>query len=1026
MLSFTLLGQTVLSKNGLPLAQFRSQKEAALLIYLAQTGETHPRDFLADLLWESSTTKQSLTNLRTALTRLRKQVGDNTLLITRKTLALAPESQEQVDSVNLLQTLKSIGQIDSAETAVALQQALDTYQGDFLADFHLTDAPQFTEWAMITREYIRRQVITGCQKLQEYALSTGDVEYGIAIARRWLAVDALDETAHTLLIQLLLQADRVQEALAHYDHCVALLQADLGVDPPDKMTALIRDALPKRPALPRPTTEVRHNLPAEYDQFFGRKSAQQEIHIRLDQPWCRLVTITGQGGMGKTRLATTIARSRLSQYRDGTWLVELENIDPNDEDLAEAIAVEIATILDLRLTGSAAPTEQLLNHLQHKQMMLVLDNFEHLVTGRQIILDIVQRCEQVQLIVTSRESLRLRAEWTIALAGLSYPASDTDKMPSDAVELFAARRAQHQRGEISADELAAIRTICRLTAGLPLAIELAAALTHQTAVREVANSLQDGFDALKASLHDVPDKHRGLHVVFEMSWRRLAPALQLRLARLAVFRGGFSAAAATEITDANAQHLEAFIEKSLIMRDAVSVRYTLHPVIRAYAAEKRESTDPTPQKHAYYFLKLLTEHTEPLQKDAPQESLEQIAPDIDNIRRAWQTGLDERLPDLLQEALTSLSIYYQLRGLSHEGEAVMQTTRLTAKAWRDAGIPLLIRASLERARFQNRLGHYRTASKTLEAALKLARQHGDQWAEGMGLVWWGESLWRLGKYDEAQHKLNNALQIAEEIDSIELSGWCHHQLGIIHDIQARYTLSLEHLQTAIDKWRTLNNANLLSVSLNSLGVVYNSMGDLPAAQHSYEQALTICNAINNRHLQSFLLNNLSTITLKQGDYSGAQYYLQLGIELATLTGNRMSQAQIYTNMGRAHFLQGELEQSSAHLEKSLHIAQSMGDQLTTSLALLNLANTKSASGKFEEANSLYDQALQLSQKNNLANVECHIFMRLAQHLRDFDINQARQYSLQAIAIAESIKNPDLVKQAKEINRNLVMAEAENK
>ncbi|KAA3664736.1 MAG: hypothetical protein DWQ04_04235, partial [Chloroflexi bacterium] len=158
MLSFTLLGRTVLSKNGVPLAQFRSQKEAALLIYLAQTGQAHQRDFLATLLWESSSTKQSLTNLRTTLSRLRKQVGD-ALLITRNSVTLTLENRQQVDSVILLQTLADGGQTDSAEKATTLQNALATYHGDFLTDYHLSNAPAFNEWAMVTREHIRRQVI---------------------------------------------------------------------------------------------------------------------------------------------------------------------------------------------------------------------------------------------------------------------------------------------------------------------------------------------------------------------------------------------------------------------------------------------------------------------------------------------------------------------------------------------------------------------------------------------------------------------------------------------------------------------------------------------------------------------------------------------------------------------------------------------------------------------------------------------------------------------------------------------------
>ncbi len=1017
MLSFTLLGQTVLSKNGVPLAQFRSQKEAALLIYLAQTRQSHQRDFLAELLWESSSTKQSLTNLRTALSRLRKQVGD-ALLVTRKTVELTPENQQQVDSVILLQALTGMGQIDTAEKATTLKNALDTYHGDFLADFHLSNAPQFNEWITVTREHIRRQVLAAYHKLGKYVLSTSDAEFGTAVTRQWLKIDALNETAHTLHIQMLVKAGQEERAMAHYEACVTLLQTELGIAPPAEMNALIQNLRPKRLVTGPQVTAVRHNLPPAYDQFFGRQAAQQEIHVRLDQPWCRLVTITGQGGVGKTRLATTIARSRLSQYRDGVWLVELAYLDADDEDLAEAIAVEIAIILDLRLTGSATPVEQLLNHLQHKEMMLVLDNFEHLLNGTQMVLDMVQRCENLQLIVTSREALRLRAEWTIALTGLSYPTSDTDEMPSEAVELFATRRAQQQPAAISSDELAAIRAICRLVAGLPLAIELAAALTRQTTAQAVAASLQDGFDVLSASLRDVPDRHRGLHIVFEMSWRTLLPALQERLARLAVFRGGFTETAVQQIAETNAQHLAALIEKSLLTRHADTDRYTLHPVIRAYAAEKRPSADPTPHKHAHYYLTLLAQHTEPLQKNRPNDSITLLAPDIDNVRLAWQTSLAKRKVDLLTDALTSLSIYYQLRGLAREGEAVMHTTLRTAMAWGDTGIPLATHTGLEQARFLNRLGHYRPAIRILKTALKLAEQGGDHWAEGMGHVLWGESLWRLGEHKSAKNILNHALDIAHTLDDTVIIGWCHHHLGIINDIQNRYDTAHDHLKKACAAWQTVGNAQALIGSLNSIGLVCYHQGDLLVAQQSMEQALSICEQLGDRHRQSSLVNNLSMILTERGDYLGAQYYLQLGLELANTSGNLTGQGELNINLGKNYRLLGETNLAVERLERGLRLSKSIENRYLMATALIFLADTKSELGDSKRAQSLYSQALKIGQQNHLQRIECAALIGLAELLSTIDGKQAKIYSAEAVKLAESIQNLQLLEQAKIIDQRL--------
>jgi predicted ATPase/DNA-binding SARP family transcriptional activator len=1048
MVSFQLLGSVALFKNGQPLSHFRSQKEAALLIYLAQTGQSHTRELIADLLWDNRTTQQALSNLRTVLARVRSQVGD-ALLVTRQSLALTPESRQQVDSVILLQQLAEVGQIDSPAKASALQTALDAYRGDFLANFSLPAAPQFDAWVLTTREAIRQQVIAAYHKLADYALTTGDVQSGLATARRWLQVDALDEQAHTLLIRLLLAAGTVREAAAHYDACANLLRAELGIEPPAEMTALIRTALPKPATTPSPATTVRHNLPAVYDQFFGRTTIQQTLHARLDQPWARLVTIVGPGGVGKTRLATTVARNRLHHYRDGVWLVELAEIDPQDEDVVEAIAVEIATALDLRLSGAATPVEQLVSHLQHKQTLLVLDNFEHLLAGLPLVLDLVQRCEGVQLLVTSREALRVRAEWTMALTGLDYPKGDTDDLPSDAVDLFAARHAQ--QGAIWIADLAAIRQICRRVEGLPLAIELAAALTHELPCQTIAEQLEHGFDTLAASLRDVPQRHATLQVVFAMSWRTLTPALQAQLTRLAVFRGGFTATAAQQIAAADEQALALLCHKSLLAYDEAADRYALHAVVRAYAAEQEigavaepvEATAPTLQKHAHYYLTLLAQHSEPLQKNAPQQSVAMIHPDIDNVRLAWQTGLafpstgsghakptrPRNAPaaelveaaDSLSAALTSLSIYYQLRGLAHEAEAVMQNTIRTATAWGATGLALATRAGLEGARFQNRLGRYRAAIETVQTALHAAQQGADRWAEGMGHVLWGEALWRLGEYALATDKLTHALTVAHAIDSTLLVGWCHHHLGVIDDIQSRYAAALDHLQEACAAWRAIDNAQALSHSLNSIGLVYYHQGDLLAAQQAMEQALTLCNQLDNRHLQALLLNNLSIIATELGDYLSAHHYLQLSFEMATANGDLAAQGLIYTSLGKNYRLLGKVRLAIESLEEGLQISESIGNHALTATGLFYLAETTREAGP-RRAESLYRQALGIARQYNLQHIECEILIGMAEFLSKENESEARQYSTQAITLAETLQNPNFLKRATAINHYLSIAQ----
>lgn len=1061
MLSFTLLGSVALFKNGQPVSPFRSQKEAALLIYLAQTGRPHSREFIAELLWEGRSTKQALSNLRTVLARLRKQVDDE-LVVSRQSLTLAPESQQQVDSVILLTTLTKVGRVDSVAEASTLQTALDAYRGDFLADFFLADAPQFDQWVTTTREQIRRHVIAAYDKLGEYMLSTGATEKGIATVRRWLDVDALDETAHTLLIRLLLEDGQRHAALAHYDDCADLLRRELDIAPPAAMTALIQNIEPttlvtqqqlmigqqparqqstlqqptfqqpvvQQPILQQRADRPRHNLPAPHDQFFGRIAAQQDINERLDQPWCRLVTIVGQGGVGKTRLATTIARSRLHHYPDGVWLVELAEVDQDDDDLAEAIAVEIATVLDLRLSGSATPVEQLLDHLQHKQLLLVLDNFEHLVEGgMQLVLDLLQHCESIQLLITSREALRTRAEWTVTLTGLDYPTDNQDLAQSDAVDLFAARRAQGQRETMSLDDIVLVRQICRMVEGLPLAIELAAALTHSVSLHTIANELRNGFDTLTTALRDVPDRHRSLQIVFAMSWRTLTKPLQARLARLSVFRGGFTAAAAEQITDTDTQQLIALDEKSLLSQNAEMRRYTLHPVVRAYAAARLVSPDQPLQNHAHYYLTLLAQQRETLQKDTPQHAVTMLEPELENVRLAWQTGLafpsassgNGSLAELVEDALTPLSIVYQLRGLAHEAEATMQNTLNAATAWGAEGTALMTRAGLERARFQIRLGRYRPAIETVEIALRHAQESEDRWAEGMGHVLWGEALWRLGEYDASQTKLTHALQIAATVDGHRdgtlLVGWCHHHLGVINDIQSHYATAHEHLQHACSAWRAIDNAQALSGSLNSIGLVYYHQGDLPAAQQAMAEALILCNQLDNRHAQSALLNNLSMIATEQSDYLSAHHYLQLGLEVATMSGNLTSQGEIYSNLGKNYNLLGKTELAVENLEEGLQISESIGNRALMATLMLYLATTESGRENLKRADSLYRQALTITRQDKLQHIECEVLIGIAELLSKENESEAIQYSAQAITLATALRNPDLLVRANAINQH---------
>ena len=780
MLSFHLLGQLSIYRDGTPLAGFRSRKEIALLAYLAHTGHSHTREFVADLLWGDRPTQRAMSNLRTVLTRLRKQVGD-ALTITRTEVALAPESCQQVDSAALLEALEEFSTIGSDADAQHLLVALETYRGEFLAGFHLADAPRFEAWAQPTRAHIHRCVLVGYCTLSDYFMKQGNSEQGIQVAQRWLDVDPFDDAAHATLVHLLLNSGQPQAAISHYLQWVELLHTELGVPPPEGIETMIRGILHSEGAAPPFAGNGRHALPTPHDAFIGRVDARRRLETLLDRSQARLITIVGQGGIGKTRLATTVARSHLHAYEDGVWFVDLAAITAEDTDPTGAIAAELATAMNFYLSGVAPPVEQLVGYLRDKRVLIVLDGAQHVRAGvAALTTKILRECEAVQIVVTSREPLCTRAEWVVTLEGLDQPVQNASDTLADAVSLFLARRAQVQPGPLSPDDRAVIARICRLVEGVPLAIELAASLTRDLTLREIEQALCCDFDTLESPFRDTPEAHRNLHNVFETSWRTLSPALQRCMARLAVFAGPFTAAAAHEVAQSDMAQLTALRQKSLVEHDPETGRYALPALVRPYAHKKRLLDDATPLHHARYYLAQITPRQE---GDGETDAHARPHADVDtgNVSLAWQTALDQRWSKALLAALPGLSSHYRDHGCDEEGAAMMEKTQQAACIW-GAGI-LAARAGLECARFHIRLGHYRQAIEAIRSSLEDARACGDTWAQSLGHTLWGEALWRLNEYDAARDQLKQALSITPTSGASLIVSWANHHLGIVYDGQ---------------------------------------------------------------------------------------------------------------------------------------------------------------------------------------------------------------------------------------------------
>ena len=656
-LGLSFLGTFHVTLDQQPVSHFRSNNIRGLLVYLTLHGERPvAREVLAALFWPDDRGENAHNNLRQAIYQLRQLLGDTAsdapfLTVTRQALQFNCASDHTLDVSRFVQAIE----------AHDLDAAVGHYAGELLPGF-TCDSLEFEEWLGLEREHLHQLALEAMFEAAQDHLAAGRLDKAQAHARRQLALEAWREPAHRQLMQVFALAGDRAKALAQYEVCRVILGEQLGVEPSPETRALRDEIAAGRygraltEELIRPPERKRHNLPADTMPFIGRETELAAITHLLTHGRQRLVTIVAPGGMGKTRLALAVGASLLEQYDDGVYFVDLASVER-----AEDVLPAIATVLNYQAPDRSVDLKpQLLASLGRRQLLLILDNFEQVLGGAALVNELLRACAQLSLLVTSRQRLHLAAESRYELGGLDFPGVLTVAAAQEytAVRLFVAsgRRARPDF-TLTADNVADVARICRQAQGMPLALILAAAWLELLTPGEIAAEIEHGLEFLSADLADLPARQRSMVAVFDRSWRIMTPEEQTVMARLSIFRGGFTREAAEGVAGANLRILLALVNKSLLQRHLDTGRFTIHELLRQYAAARRRAIDPGEEvelAHCRAFARLTGEILigETYVPFVPPR----LAADMDNIHRAWRYALTHALVDEVVYLIRALTV----------------------------------------------------------------------------------------------------------------------------------------------------------------------------------------------------------------------------------------------------------------------------------------------------------------------------------------------------------------------------------